>query len=153
MTENYNPYDAEHQRIRDKYHKNVEDLFDDEKRLRKEKHGNAKIIFYQEISPVQMFQNVIDNTSFIFKNRAKEEGKKVIYKTGNLGKKKKNRNPYTKSGHFDNCLNCNIYTLLQINKLEWKSKIAIIVCDAFIRSVYISYSGRNYQIFRKKILF
>ena len=55
---------------------------------RKEQHGSSRIIFNREISPVQMYQNVMDNTTFIYKNRVLEEGKKVIFRLKGIRRKK-----------------------------------------------------------------
>ncbi len=61
----------------EKIQKNIEKLFLNEK-YRKEKHDSSRIIFNREISPVQMYQNLMDNTVFTYKNRVPEEGSKVI---------------------------------------------------------------------------
>lgn len=57
--------------------KNIEKLELNEK-YRQEKHDRTRIIFHNEISPLQIYQNVMDNTVFIYKNRVPEEGTKVI---------------------------------------------------------------------------
>lgn len=56
---------------------NIEKL-DIREKYRKEQHDSSRIIFNREISPVQMYQNVMNNTVFIYKNRVPEDGKKVI---------------------------------------------------------------------------
>ena len=67
--------------------KNIEKLSTGEK-YRKEQHDSTRIIFNREISPVQMYQNVMDNTVFTYKNRVPEEGKKVITRLKGIRRKK-----------------------------------------------------------------
>ena len=61
----------------EKFQKNIKKLILNEK-YRKEKHDNSRIIFNREISPVQMYQNLMDNTVFTYKNRVPQEDSKVI---------------------------------------------------------------------------
>ena len=67
--------------------KNIEKLSTGEK-YRKEQHDSTRIIFNGEISPVQMYQNVMDNTVFTYRNRVPEEGKKVITRLKGIRRKK-----------------------------------------------------------------
>lgn len=54
------------------------DKLDMREKYRKEQHDGTRIIFQREISPVQMYQNVMDKTVFLYKNRVPEEGKRII---------------------------------------------------------------------------
>lgn len=61
----------------EKFQKNLQKLTLNEK-YRKEKHDSSRIIYNREISPVQMYQNLMDNTVFTYANRVPEEGSKII---------------------------------------------------------------------------
>lgn len=84
LIENIDLDDIQHQIIRDKYQENIEKLFHREAQ-RGEQHGAARIIFYQEMTPIQMYKNIENNTEFVFRNRVPEEGSKVIKKLKGVG--------------------------------------------------------------------
>lgn len=67
--------------INDKYYEEIQNNINKRtlhEKYRKEQHGKTRIIYNREISPVQIYQNVMNNTTFIYRNRVPEEGKKVI---------------------------------------------------------------------------
>ncbi len=97
MLPNIDLNDMMHQDIRAKYQANIEKLTYDEKR-RGEQHGDARIVFYQEMPPIQMYKNVRDNTEFVYRNRVPEEGPKVINNLKGVGLQRKIGMPLQRIG-------------------------------------------------------
>ena len=83
----YNFNDAEYQNKIYEFQENIKKLTYKEKD-RKEEHGNSRIIFNREIPPVNIYQNVMNNTTFIYRNRVPSEGGKLISRLKGIRGKK-----------------------------------------------------------------
>ena len=85
---NINSFDNERRQNKLKeYQRNIENLTYQEYR-RKEKHESTRIIFNSEATPENMYQNVMNNTTFIFRNRVFSEGRKIISRLKGIRGKK-----------------------------------------------------------------
>ena len=74
----YNNFDdVEYQNKLKEYQKNIEKLSYNES-IRKEQHESTRIIFNREATPVSIYQNVMNNTTFIYKNRVLSEKSRDI---------------------------------------------------------------------------
>ncbi len=75
------PYDGRYQEYLDK--------LSERERNRREIHGESRIISVSKMSPLQIYQNVKDNSIYVFENRVPTEGTKVIKQLKGVGAKRR----------------------------------------------------------------
>ncbi len=151
MLPNIDLNDMMHQDIRAKYQANIEKLTYDEKR-RGEQHGDTRIVFYQEMPPIQIYKNARDNTEFVYRNRVPEEGPKVINNLKGVGLQRRIGMAVQWLGLFITVL--FVIYIFNYQSIDWDNdlKIALALIMFFMGPIVLPIVGGSIRIYGRKYL-
>ena len=151
MLPNIDLNDMMHQDIRAKYQANIEKLTYDEKR-RGEQHGDTRIVFYQEMPPIQMYKNVRDNTEFVYRNRVPYEGTKVIKNLKGVGLQRRIGMAVQWLGLLITVL--FVIYIFNYQSIDWDNdlKIALALIMFFMGPIVLPIVGGSIRIYGRKYL-